>query len=63
MEWQEAHGHPEMLYFHRGYLCALHCNKIITKKEFNKLWKVYGFDNDDCLFYIDKNGEIAKHED
>ena len=65
VEQQEskALGHEEMIYFYHGYLSALLKNKTINKKECNIFWKVYGWNNGDGLFYIDKNGNLGKYKE
>ena len=43
-----------------GYLSALLKHKIIDRKTYNILKKVYCWGNEDCLWFINSNGELEK---
>ena len=57
-----ALGYENMLSFNYGYIKSLFCNKLISRAEYNKLIKVYAYDNstEDSLLYINSKGNIGK---
>lgn len=61
---RKAPGHEYSLRMAEGYLDALVINKLITRKEYNILRKVYASeDNCDGEFYIKKDGSLGQYDD
>jgi len=55
----KALGYEETMDFNWGWLSALFLKKIITKKEYNDLKKVYSnFKNGDSYWFINDKGEL-----
>ena len=61
---RKALGYEDTLSFNHGYISALLTNKIISKKQYYALKKVYAsIENENCDFYIDENGKLKRHKD
>ena len=60
---RKALGYEDTMSFNYGYIASLLTNKLISRKEYNILIKVYTADNTNGLFYIGKNGNLAKEKE